>query len=92
MKSIIMFIIGIIIGLVLGLKFGYEAVINTTISESQNVLSTVISQWIGSGGQALLGDYQAQANQLIEDQKTQLKQQAQDQLKDYLMKKVDNIF
>ena len=47
---------------------------------------------VGTGGQALFGEYQGQAQVLVEEQKEAIKAEIQQQIKDYLMQQVDEIF
>lgn len=73
-------------------KLWYEYVTTQVSNNMTNIIDTVMTDWIGTGGQALLGEYQGQAQVLVEEQKVAIQAEIKQQLKDYLMQKVDGFF
>ena len=92
MKSVIIFILWAIVGVVVWGKLGYEYVTAQVSSNMTNIIDTVMTDGVGAGGQALFGEYQGQAQVLVEEQKEAIKAEIQQQIKDYLMQQVDEIF
>lgn len=92
MKSVIIFILWAIVGVVVWGKLGYEYVTAQVSSNMTNIIDTVMTDGVGTGGQALFGEYQWQAQVLVEEQKEAIKAEIQQQIKDYLMQQVDEIF
>lgn len=89
MKSVIIFILWAIVWVVVGGKLWYEYVTAQVSSNMTNIIDTVMTDGLGTGGQALLGEYQWQAQTLVEEQKIAIKAEIEAQIKAYLNKKVD---
>lgn len=90
MKSIIIFILGAIVWVVIGGKLWYEYVTTQVSTNMTSIIDTVMTQWAGTGGKALLDQYQWQAQVLVDEQKIAIKAEIERQIKDYLNKKVDD--
>ena len=92
MKSVIIFVLWAIVWVVVWGKLWYEYVTAQVSNNMTNIIDTVMSDGIGTGGQALLGEYQGQAQVLVDEQKEAIKAQIQQQIKDYLIQQVDGFF
>lgn len=92
MKSVIIFILWAIVGVVVWGKLWYDYVTAQVSNNMTNIIDTVMTDGISTGGQALLGEYQGQAQVLVEEQKVAIKAEIQQQIKDYLMQQVDGFF
>lgn len=92
MKSIIIFILGAMVWIVVGGKLWYEYVTAQVSTNMTNIIDTVMTEWVGTGWQQLLNQYQWQAQGLVEEQKIIIKAEIERQIKDYLNKKVDEFF
>lgn len=91
MKSIVMFILGAVVWVVIGGKLWYEYVTAQVSKNMTNIIDTVMTEGVGTGGQAILGQYQGQAQALVEEQKVAIKAEIEAQIKAYLNKKVDEL-
>ncbi len=92
MKSVIIFILWAVVGVVIWWKLWYDYVTTQVSNNMTNIIDTVMTDGLWTGGQALLGEYQWQAQALVEEQKVAIKEEIKLQIKAYLMQKVDGFF
>lgn len=92
MQNVIVFILGIVVGVVVGGKLGYEYVTAQVSENMTTIVNTVMTEGLGTGGQALLKNYEGQAQAFLDEQKGVIQEEIKKQLQDYISKKVDGLF
>ena len=92
MKSIVMFILWCVLGVFVAYKYGSEYLTEQLATNMTTIVDQVMTNGIGSGGQNIANQYQGQAQELLESQKTQIKEEIKKQLTDYISQKLDETF
>lgn len=89
MKSIVMFVLWFLLGVFAAYKYGSEYLAEQLATNMTTIVDQVMTNGVGSGGQNIANQYQGQAQELLESQKVQIKQEIKKQLTDYISQKID---
>ena len=91
MKDLIVFVLWLVAGVFLCYKFGYDYLTEQVSEKMITIVDQVMTNGVSTGAQNLSAQYQWQAQILLDEQKTKLKEEIKKQMTDYINNKVDAV-